>query len=178
VLVAMCILAFALSHALRSSFSPSVLGWVGLLVPLSALSPWSALVLVIFIFALNAKDKNHHMIRPLDWNGIQLGLMILGFLSSGILLAGVYQGLLGTPDMMVRGAGSNASHLVWYLDKAPSREFSTHLSAGALLAPIWLWRAMMLGWALWVAATVAKRLPAMWAILCLGGFWRKNKAKA
>ena len=103
--------------------------------------------------------------------------MLLGGLSAIVLLAGVYQGLLGMPDMMVRGGGSSAGRLVWYLDKAEMSNGSAHgLPAGAMLAPIWLWRAMMLSWALWIAAAVAKRLPSMWATLCLGGFWRKGEA--
>lgn len=175
VLAAMCALACVLSKKMKAPFAPSFVGWVGILAPLSAISPWSGLVLVAFVFAMGAKESNYRLIKPRDWNGAQLGLMLLAAGSAVVLLAGVYQGLLGAPDMMVRGGGSSAGRLVWYLDKSEASNGSAQgLSAGALLAPIWLWRAVMLSWALWIASAVAKRLPSLWAALCLGGLWRRG----
>ena len=134
--------------------------------------------MVAFVAALEMKATHSGSIRQKNWNGVQLALMALGSLSALVLLAGVYQGLLGEPDMMVRGNDSVAGRLVWYQDKtALVGGLSPGLSAGALLAPLWIWRAMMLAWALWIAAAVAQRLPAMWSALCLGGLWRKIAPK-
>lgn len=177
VLLAMGALAYALSRSVREPFAPSFAGWLAVLVPISALSPWSALALVAFVCALAAKRRFMGSIQPRRWNGVQLGLMLLGLISAAILLSGVYQGLLGSPDMMVVGNGSSASSLSWYQDKAEmAGPTSGAVSAWAVLAPMWAWRAGMLLWALWIASAVAKRLPAIWAVLNAGGLWRKSAA--
>lgn len=175
VLLAMVGLGYALSRFIKAEFAPSFSGWIAVLVPLSALSPWSALIVVLFVFLLDIKQRHHERISTSNWNGAQLGLMILGVLSAAILLSGVYAGLLGLPNMMVVGNGSSAQSLNWYEDKAQmALDVSSGLSAGAVLAPVWLWRAIMLGWALWMASAIAKRVPPLWAAMTLGGFWRES----
>lgn len=179
VLVAMGALSWAMAKWIRGLFAPSFAGWLAVLVPISTLSPWSALILVGFVGALAAKRQLIDSIEPHRWNGWQLGIMILGGASALVLLAGIYQGLLGTPDMMVVGNGSSSARLIWYQDKAAMEGGSSAgLSAGALLAPMWLWRSLMLGWALWVASAVFKRVPAMWSVLVAGGLWRKKPVQA
>lgn len=178
VLIAMVILSFALSKMVKSEFAPNFGGWIALLVPLSVLSPWSALVVVAFVIAMDFKRARSGEVKDAAWNGFQFLLMLLGVLSSFILMSGVYSGLLGVPNMMVVGNGSNANLLNWYSDRSmheASVGMSAHFDAGAVLAPIWVWRIIMLGWAIWIAATVAKRIPKMWAVLTLGGFWRRSE---
>lgn len=174
-LAAMAVLSWVLARSFKADFAPNFLGWLAILLPISALSPWSALVVVVFVIALCAKKSHGFLITNRRWNMTQLSLMTLGVLSAVILLSGVYQGLLGAPDMMVAGNGSSAARLIWYQDKAAMDGGAfLGLSAGALLAPMWLWRALMLVWALWIASAVARSLPSMWTTLNAGGLWRKR----
>lgn len=181
VLISMVVLSFALSKMVKSDFAPNFGGWIAVLVPLSVLSPWSALIVVAFVIAMDFKRARQSELKNSAWNSYQFLLMSLGVLSSFILMSGVYAGLLGVPNMMVVGNGSNANMLNWYSDRSvqdASVGLSAHFAAGAVLAPIWVWRIVMLVWALWIAATVAKRIPKMWAVLTLGGFWRKSEKPA
>jgi hypothetical protein len=100
-------------------------------------------------------------------NLIQLLLVFytLAFLSS--LTGAVYEGLISSPDMEVRGAGSYNDHLVWYQD----RSAGPFAEAWVLSVNLWVWRAFMLAWALWLSRSLLSWLRWAWQELNEGGFW-------
>ena len=54
-------------------------------------------------------------------------------------------GLLGTPDMHVTGNGSAGNSLVWFADRSES----ALPVATAFTVPIWVYKVLILAWALW-----------------------------
>jgi hypothetical protein len=92
-----------------------------------------------------------------------------------VALAGLFfaieQGLLGLPEMQVRGNGSSASELLWYQDRS-----GTALPRALLLSvPLLAYRAAMLAWALWLALALLGWLRWGWSAFSEGGLWRSSR---
>jgi hypothetical protein len=82
-------------------------------------------------------------------------------------------GLLGYPDLLVAGPGSSSHLLSWTSDR-----FVEHTaSAWVISAPTWLYRVLMLGWALWLAASLLKWVNWAWRCFSEGGAWPEKPLK-
>ena len=78
------------------------------------------------------------------------------------------QGLLGSPDMHVTGNGSFAQYLQWFAD----RSGAALPQATAVSLPLWVYKVLMLAWALWLANAVIGWLRDAFAAWTKGGYWR------
>jgi hypothetical protein len=87
------------------------------------------------------------------------------------LILAIENGLrLYPPDMGVQGAGSNNNTLFWYADNVASQ-----LPQGWVVSlPLWVWHALMLLWALWVAWRCVVWARWGWAQFGQGGLWKRN----
>jgi hypothetical protein len=81
--------------------------------------------------------------------------------------------LLGYPDMMVTGNGSDASVLRWYQDRFADQP----ASAWVVSVPVLAYRLLMLLWALWLAASMLKWVKWAWECFSAGGYWHRRPAK-
>jgi hypothetical protein len=99
---------------------------------------------------------------------MQLGLAALTLAALAALLAGIEQGLLGTPDMQIAGNGSSAYQLDWYQDRVTG----PLPTAWVISAPILLYRGLMLAWSLWLAYALLRWLAWGWDCFSAGGLWR------
>ena len=99
---------------------------------------------------------------------LQLTLGGYSLLFLGLLYGSVHQNLLLDIDMQVQGQGSSEKLLRWYLDRhqGPTPE------AGALSLPLWVWRGLMLGWALWLVSALLGWLRWGWHALVSGAGWK------
>jgi hypothetical protein len=111
---------------------------------------------------------------PAWFNLRQLLLLMLTLVFLGCLFGAVYASLLNTPDMEVAGSGSSDRLLRWYVDRA----------AGALpevwvlSVSLWVWRGVMLLWALWLAHSLVRWLQWGWRGFSSGGVWKKPRRAA
>jgi hypothetical protein len=72
--------------------------------------------------------------------------------------------------MQVRGNGSSADTLRWFTDRAPGL-----LPAPWMISvPMLVYRAAMLGWALWIALALLRWLRWAWEAFTAGEGWRKK----
>lgn len=78
--------------------------------------------------------------------------------------------LLSTADMQVSGAKSSGNQLKWYLDQLNFEVHTPIIKVYSL--PLWIWRGLMLIWALWFASKLYQWLKWAWASLNMGGGWR------
>jgi hypothetical protein len=106
--------------------------------------------------------------RPLWFNARQFLLLGLTLVFLGCLFGAVYDSLLNTPNMEVRGSGSHERLLHWYVDRTPG----TLPDAWVLTVSLWVWRFVMLLWALWLANNLVRWLKWAWAIFSSGGVWK------
>jgi hypothetical protein len=149
--------------------------WLLLGLGLSTLS-WAVLVLVAaWLFALRWRESWNGEVSRLRFNATQAGLAVLTVIAvSALVFAGVRQSLLGSPDMGVAGAGSYGTSFNWFLDRTES-QLPTPV---VVSAPMWVYRALMFAWALWIALALLRWLRWAWQAWKVNGFWRGRQLAA
>lgn len=87
-----------------------------------------------------------------------------------VFVVAVYHGLLGAPDMQIAGNGSSGAKLLWYADRSdPQLPIPWMVSV-----PLLVYRAAMLGWALWIAIALLKWLRWGFQAFTAGGGWKRS----
>ena len=131
---------------------------------------WGALALVvIWLLACGAREKVDAGALKREW--FNAGQIVIGALTVFALLAiisALPQGLLGTPDMHVTGHTSYGSMLGWFADRSES----LLPRAAAYTLPMWIYKAIILAWALWLSFSLVRWLPWIWKCFSSDGFWR------
>jgi hypothetical protein len=141
--------------------------WLLLALGLTQTSALGGLV-VTGLFVVMAWRARHTASSPLAHNAIQVALAVWIVIAIAVLYDVVQQGLLFQPDMQVAGAESNNSVLRWYADRV---ENATP-AAAVISLPLWVYRTLMLAWALWLAASLVRWSGWSWRALNEGGLWR------
>ena len=133
---------------------------------------WPALAVVtLWLLACGAREKFGS--AGLNWWSFNVVQVVIGLLTVYALLsilAALPQGLLGTPDMHVTGHESHANQLSWFAD----RSSSVLPRAAAFTVPMWIYKAIILVWALWLSFALVRWLPWVWKCFSSDGFWRKQ----
>ena len=80
-------------------------------------------------------------------------------------------GLLGSPDMHVTGNGSYGNALTWFADRSDS----VLPVAAAWSVPIWIYKVLILIWALWLSFALLRWLPWVWQCFAKDGFWHSRR---
>jgi hypothetical protein len=127
----------------------------------------------LFYFAWRGRDSYRNA-RPWLFNILQLAAIVLTLIAMGVFIAVVGAGLLGDPEMFVRGNGSTATELRWYLDRCSE----SLPQPGCVLVSIWWYRLLMLAWALWLAASLVRWLRWVWDQFSAGGCFRGSEPAA
>ncbi len=86
-----------------------------------------------------------------------------------LLYDAIQTGLLFRPDMQVAGQSSNDRMLRWYSDRVAE----SLPRAGVVSLPLWLYRVLMLAWALWLATRLVGWSGWAWRSFSDGGVWRR-----
>jgi hypothetical protein len=177
-------LVVALTLAFLLTFLLSRYGWTSLrfhhwflLVLGFSTFSWTALALIAFwLIALDWRQRAGALPDWKAWqfNSVQIGLVILSVVALACLITVIPNGLLGMPNMGVTGHGSRGNQLLWFADQ------SEGLSPAVMLIslPMWVYRAAMLLWALWLAFAVIGWLRHGLAAWVQGGYWRKMRWKS
>jgi len=90
-----------------------------------------------------------------------------------VLLGAVQNGLLGQPAMLIQGNNSSSYLFNWYQDRVSSQ----YPQATVLSMPLWVYRALMMAWALWLAFSLLSWIKWGWQAYSTGGLWRKVSLK-
>ena len=86
----------------------------------------------------------------------------------GLYIA-IQKGLLGIPDMQIAGNGSSHRLLNW----SPDRIGPVIPQPWVLALPLFVYRILMLLWALWLAHSLLKWLRWGWRCFSEGGLWKR-----
>ncbi|KQW45540.1 hypothetical protein ASD88_11590 [Pelomonas sp. Root662] len=166
VLAVVLVLAWFMPRGLPGVMSRPA--WLVLALGVAPVSFGALAVLAAWFGALEARlrwggDSRRRGLRI----AVQLLLVLLTLFAIGALLDVLRTGLLGYPDLLVAGPGSGSHLLSWTSDR-----FTEHTaSAWVLSAPVWLYRVLMLAWALWLAASLLRWVSWAWAAFSAGGAW-------
>lgn len=152
----------------RWHFSPlGAVAWVLLGLGIAQMSVAGVVLVAGWFLVLEARGRWGARLGPRGFKAMQVLLALWGLMAAGTLLETVRVGLLGYPDLMVLGNGSDASHLHWYAD----RFAQSTASAWVVSMPVLLYRVAMLLWALWLAASMLRWIRWGWERFSAGGYW-------
>lgn len=174
VLAVILLLAFALGRLPLSPLKPWQ--WALLGIGLSQVPVFAGIVVTGWLLALAWRARAGRGLDDSRFNALQIGLALLTLVALLLLLQAVRQGLLGLPSMQIAGYGSDAYHLNWYQDRSgPALPRPWIVSV-----PLWVYRALMLAWALWLAYSLLDWLRWGWGAYSADGLWRvwKKRVKA
>jgi hypothetical protein len=135
--------------------------------------PLAALV-VAWFFVVAYRGRGTMPEDALQFNAIQVGLALMTLIVIGAIIAGVQQGLLGWPNMLVSGNQSSAYQFNWYQD----RWGSGYPQAWVISVPMIVYRLLMLAWALWLAFASVSWLRWGWQQYTVGGLYRPRMRRA
>jgi hypothetical protein len=130
---------------------------------------WAALAIVAG-WLLVAGAKSRWPGSPSWWrfNLVQLFVAAMTIAALAAIVVTVPAGLLGLPDMHIAGNGSWGNSLKWFAD----RSASALPMASVLTLPLWVYKLLVLAWALWLSFALLRWLPWVWSCLVSQGLWR------
>jgi hypothetical protein len=167
----LAVLAVAAAVLAGSRLTPlGFAGWLLLGVGLSQAGVWPAALVTLWLFALGLRQRLDGPTPPGLLDLAQVGLALLCVVALTALIVAVRQGLLGDPAMQVAGNGSTATDLNWYLDRNGPRTAAVNLVS----VPAWVYRALMLAWALWLAWRLLDWLRWGWQGFSEPVLWRRG----
>jgi hypothetical protein len=137
---------------------------------------WSAYALVVLwliLLGLRARHTPPQRWGATRFNLLQTGLAALTALALVVLVGAVPQSLLGLPDMHVAGNDSSAWQLRWFAD----RTADALPQGGVFSLPLWVYKAAMLAWALWLANALIGWLRWGFAAWTRDGYWRRHEPR-
>ncbi len=148
--------------------------WILLGLVISQVPPPLLLIIVGWFFALAWRGRlDTEPLKPWQFNGLQIVLGGLTLATLALLVFAIEQGLLGHPNMMILGNGSNRYALNWYQDQVDGA-----LPSGWMISlPIMVYRIAMLVWALWVSFALLKWLRWGWDCFSGGRLWKAPQMK-
>jgi len=167
--------ALLLAFLLAKSGISSLKRWQWFLLVLG-FSTFSWVTLFIITLWLLVIDWRVRCESCSDWsarrfNAMQAGIVMLTVVMLVRLIDTVPTGLLGVPDMGIRGYGSGGNNLGWFADRSDS----VLPIATVYSLPIWLYRALMLAWTLWLANILIRWLGWGLSAWLKNGYWKKTE---
>jgi len=171
------LLVMTLIAALLAQLRLTPLGfvdWLLLGIGLSQVGVWIAALVALWLFALGLRRRLDEDEPAWRFNLAQVGLVLLTLAALLALLVAVQQGLLGSPEMQIAGNGSSAGNLIWYLDRSGPET----LAVSVVSVSIWVYRALMLAWALWLALRLLSWLRWGWEGFAEPTLWRELPSKS
>ncbi|HEX6833349.1 MAG TPA: hypothetical protein VF132_07445 [Rudaea sp.] len=165
-LLVLIAIAFVLARTRRTRLR--FRDWLLLGLGFSTFSWIALVVVVVWLFAFDWRARAALPARRWAFNLAQGALVLLTIVALFALASAIPQGLLGEPDMHVAGYGSYAHLLHWFAD----RSAETFPTASAVSLPLWVYKLLMLAWALWLANALIGWLRDGFAAWTKDGYWR------
>jgi hypothetical protein len=107
------------------------------------------------------------------FNLMQVGFVLLTIIALSAIVTSLPAGLLGRPDMHIDGFRSFGYSLRWFADRTDS----ILPQASVITAPLWLYKVLILAWALWLSFALIRWLPWVWHAFAQDGLWRPWRRK-
>jgi len=165
-LIVMIALAYGLARTRRTRLNTR--DWLLLGLGFSTFSWLALLVVVAWLFAFDWRSRCALPPERWQFNILQIALALLTLVALVCLVSAIPQGLLGQPDMHVTGNGSYAQSLHWFTD----RTADALPQARAISLPLWVYKVLMLAWALWLANALIGWLRDAFSAWTRDGYWR------
>jgi hypothetical protein len=149
--------------------------WALLMLGFMQLPLFIGAAVVLWFFVIAWRGSAPSAIKPAGlFNVMQIILAGASLIALLCMLAVVHQGLLGKPEMFVTGYGSTTDMLQWFQDRTADGSLPSPV---VISVSIWVYRALMLAWALWLASRVLRWLPWAAKQLSAGQIWKRGETK-
>jgi hypothetical protein len=149
--------------------------WALLMLGFMQLPLFIGAAVVAWFFVIAWRGSAPSAIQPAGvFNVMQIVLAGASLIALLCMLAVVHQGLLGRPEMFVTGYGSTTDMLQWFQDRTADGSLPRPV---VVTVSIWVYRALMLVWALWLASRVLRWLPWAAKQLSAGQIWMRGETK-
>lgn len=135
-------------------------GWIEVMIP----------VVLWFLLLLQRRSDWVQTLSRVQFNAMQVGIVLFSIITLGLLLAAIPNGLIGSPDMGIVGNGSSQYLLNWFVDKGQG----SLPSAWFVSLPLWVYRGLMLVWSLWLVTYLLRWLKWGWDAFTDQGYWRSG----
>ncbi len=142
--------------------------WLLLGLGLTQVPPVMALIIVGWLLAVGIRDRRGAPAHRLAFDGMQIALAVWTLAALISLFAAVKAGLVGQPEMQIHGNDSDT----WTLNWTQDRVADSMPRPWVLSLPLWVFRTLMLGWALWLAWSLLVWLQWTWKCFSRDGLWR------
>ena len=145
--------------------------WILLGLGLTQVTPLMIIVIVGWLLAFGLRRlKPVPEARWFSFNVSQLLLVVWSIAALICLYHAVEAGLLGIPNMQVAGNGSSNFYLHWTQDRIGGMMPQPWVFS----LPLFVFRILMLLWALWLAYSLLKWIRWSWHCFSEGGIWKKK----
>jgi hypothetical protein len=132
---------------------------------------WGALsVVAVWLLACGVRKNATQEMPNWRFNVNQIVMVLLSISALLAILTVLPNGLLGTPEMHVTGYNSHGNTLSWFADRTDSQV----PIASAFSLPMWTYKVLILGWALWLSFAILRWLPWAWDSCTSQGLWRRK----
>ncbi|MBE7497703.1 MAG: hypothetical protein HS117_22390 [Verrucomicrobiaceae bacterium] len=149
--------------------------WALLMLGFMQLPLFIGAAVVLWFFVIAWRGSAPSAIKSAGvFNVMQIILAGASLIALLCMLAVVHQGLLGRPEMFVTGYGSTTDMLQWFQDRTADGSLPRPV---VISVSIWVYRALMLVWALWLASRVLRWLPWAAKQLSAGQIWKRGETK-
>lgn len=130
---------------------------------------WPVLgVVAAWLVIVGARDRWRADGPRWRYNLQQLLVVLLTVAALLAIVISLPIGLLGTPDMHVTGNDSSGNALSWFADQSAA----AMPVAKAVSVPMWIYKVLILVWALWLSFALLRWLPWTWQCFARDGFFR------
>jgi len=134
---------------------------------------WLALAIVVaWLLVVGSQRRFKSVLGRETYNAAQAGIGLLSVVALITIVISLPAGLLGRPDMHIVGNGSYDNVLAWFGDRASG----TLPDAFAISVPMWIYKVLILAWALWLSFALLRWLPWAWSEFAADGLWRQKPA--
>ncbi|MGE3319404.1 MAG: hypothetical protein AB7I18_08900 [Candidatus Berkiella sp.] len=178
------ILAVILAAAIalgRSSLTPlRSWQWLLLAMGLTLATPMVMIIVVAWFVAMNKRKDISANVSISIFQWVQVGLVLLTLAFVVSLFTSISDGLLGYPSMQLSGPvvgivqsqfnNPDNYQLQWYQDMTKENL----AQAWVISLPMYIYRVLMLLWALWLAFSLVKWLRWGWECFSTQGYWKER----
>ncbi|MFC1840427.1 hypothetical protein ACFL1N_12655 [Thermodesulfobacteriota bacterium] len=148
--------------------------WILMGVGLTQVPAPTAILIAGWFLAMGIRKKAVSAEKAWVYNLVQVLLTIWFVGAMSGLWSSIERGLLGIPNMQIAGNGSSDFILKWTQDRITS----DLPSVSVISVHIFIFKALMLLWALWLSySLILKWLPWAWGCFNEGGIYRKSRKK-
>jgi len=154
--------------------------WFLLAIGLTLATPMAIILVVTWFVAMNKRKDISASISTSAFQWMQVGLVLLTLLFVVSLFTSISDGLLGLPRMQLAGPMINIVQSEFYDLQSYRLQWYQDISTGNLAQawvislPMYVYRILMLLWALWLAFSLVKWLRWGWECFATQGYWKER----